>query len=165
MSRPLAPGYSTGHVLGIFVHRIINRSAYRGGPAYKIRLPKRKRVGQLSRCASLERSVPFARVGSSCSALDYDNSETEQGHFHISHSSKSRKMNAGFQGTSWTLCSSRYLVKMALVKLSVSLQNTHPWTTSTGTNQHLGVYRKRQFFTTIHTFSSSISWEFQLRAD
>jgi hypothetical protein len=40
MSRPLAPGYSTGHVLGIFLHCIINRGAYRWGPAYKIRLPK-----------------------------------------------------------------------------------------------------------------------------
>jgi hypothetical protein len=65
-------------------------------------------------------------------------------------------MNSEFQGTSWTLCSSRYLVKIATGKPSVSLAKMlAPWTTSTGTNQHFGVYRKRRFSTIVHTFSSS----------
>ena len=96
MPGPLAPGYSTRHVLGIFLHCIINRGAYRWGLAYKIRLSERKRVHQLSRGANLERSVPFARVGSSCHALDYDNSETEQRHFHISHLPKAEKRSQSF---------------------------------------------------------------------
>jgi hypothetical protein len=97
MSRPLAPGYSTRNVLGILLHCNINRGAYRWGLAYKIRLPKRKSVHQLSRCANLERSVPFARVGSSCPALDYDNSETEQRHFHISHLPKAENGSQSFK--------------------------------------------------------------------
>jgi hypothetical protein len=159
MSGPLTPGYSTRHVLGIFLHCIINRGAYCWGPAYKVRVPKRKRVDQLSRCANLEWSVPFARVGRSCPTLDYHSSETEQGHFHISHLPKSRKMNSEFQGASWTLCSSRYLAQDCTSKPSVSLQNARPWTTSTGTNQHFGLYRKRHFSTTVHTFSE-VSWNF-----
>ena len=173
MSRPLAPGYSTRHVLGIFLHCVINRGAYCWGPAYKIHVPKRKRVDQLSRCANLERSVPFARVGSSCPTLDYHSSETEQGHFHISHLPKSQKMNSGrlLDAVLFSLPS-----QDCTSKPSVSLQNARSWITSTGTDQHFGVYRKTPvLYYCSHFFGCVLEllqaplrfnqWEFQLGAD
>jgi hypothetical protein len=130
MSRPLAPGYSTRHVLGIFRHCDINRGAYCWGPAYKIRVPKWKRVDQLSRCANLERSVPFAGVGSSCPTLDYHSSETEQRHFHISHLPKaeneSRVSGRLLDAVLFSLPSQDYTSKpsMSLQKCS-PLDNEH----------------------------------------
>jgi hypothetical protein len=83
MSRPLALGYSNGHVLGRLLHRHIDRGADCWNTAYEVCRERRDGVDQLSRCADLEWSMPVARFSRSGPLVDFDCAETEERHLHI----------------------------------------------------------------------------------
>src|ERR1700722_12342647 len=65
-------------------------------------------------------------------------------------------MNSEFQGASWTLCSSRYLVKIALVNFQCPCKTLAPGQRAQERTNTLGVYRKRQFSNYCSHFFGSV---------